>query len=324
MNGNETCVFAFGHLRNADGEPSHSARVFMEERARRIAQDQKHDHALNEAILATEEESALKTKLLTHLLERLGGSADYERLRALKKDRLERVKKLLSAFPVLDSPGTPGGPFSNPDPDSVQVWWANTTWWYPAGESTMWMDGTGVHVAAHFESDDGDLHSYSIRVLAHFEISAERMPAKGRAYLSNPAFEVSGHAFGFTAQSGLYDFGDSWSKCWLNIRQTVFMFTDPGPPTPGVLQLLVGQPLGTATDSRAVVFTEDGSAVHANFPGLMGLPLSFFLPETARSLLFEMEWRFDVQIEDGLLYLGHRPDGPVCTIQHPQWPIRPV
>jgi hypothetical protein len=45
----------------------------------------------------------------------------------------------------------------------------------------------------------------------------------------------------------------------------------------------------------------------------MGLPLSFFLPKTARSLLFEMEWRFDVQIEDGLLYLGHRPDGPVCT-----------
>jgi hypothetical protein len=69
----------------------------------------------------------------------------------------------------------------------------------------------------------------------------------------------------------------------------------------GVLQLLVGQPLGTATDSRSVVFTEDGSVVHANFPGLMGLPLSFFLPETARSLLFEMEWRFDVQIEDGLL-----------------------
>jgi hypothetical protein len=113
MNGNKTCVFAFGHLRNADGEPSHSARVFMEERARRIAQDQNHDHALNEAILATEEESAFKTKLLTHLLERLGGRADYERLRALKKDRLERVKKLLSALPVLDSPGTPGGPFSN-------------------------------------------------------------------------------------------------------------------------------------------------------------------------------------------------------------------
>ena len=115
MNGNETCVFAFGHLRNAHREPSHSARVFMDERARRILQDQNHDHALNEAILATEEERSLKTKLLAHLLERLGGSADYERLRALKKDRLEKVKKLLSALPVLDSPG-PGGPFSNPDP----------------------------------------------------------------------------------------------------------------------------------------------------------------------------------------------------------------
>ena len=109
MNGHETCGFAFGHLRNADGEPSHSARVFMDERARRILQDQNHDHALNEAILATEEERALKTKLLTHLLERLGGSADYERLRALKKDRLKKVKKLLSALPVLNSPGTPGG-----------------------------------------------------------------------------------------------------------------------------------------------------------------------------------------------------------------------
>jgi hypothetical protein len=101
------------------------------------------------------------------------------------------------------------------------------------------------------------------------------------------------------------------------------MFAEPGPPTPGVLQLVVGQPIGTATDSRSIVFTEDGSAVHANFPGLMALPVTFFLPDNARSLLFEMEWRFDVQIEDGLLYLGHRPDGPVCTIQHPQWPIRP-
>ena len=64
MNGNETCVFAFGHLRNAHREPSHSARVFMDERARRILQDQNHDHALNEAILATEEERPLKTKLL--------------------------------------------------------------------------------------------------------------------------------------------------------------------------------------------------------------------------------------------------------------------
>src|SRR3954465_2537010 len=71
MNGNETCVFGFGHLRNAHGEPSHSARVFMDERARRILQDQNHDYALNEAILATKEERALKTKLLTHLLERL-------------------------------------------------------------------------------------------------------------------------------------------------------------------------------------------------------------------------------------------------------------
>jgi len=321
MSGNETCAFTFGNLRNAHGEPSHSARVFMEERARRILQDLNHDHVLSEAALATTEERAIKKKLLTNLLERLGGSADYERLRALKKDRLEKVKRLLSALSVLDSPGKPGS-FPDPALDSVQVWWANTTWWYPPGESTMWMDGAGVHVAAHFESDDGDLHTYSIRVLANFEISTDRMPARGRVYLSNPAFDVSGPAYGFTAQSGLYDFGDSWSKCWLNTRQTVYMFTDPGPPTPGVLQLLVGQPLGTATDSRSIIFTEDGSAVHANFPGLMGLPVTFFLPETARSLLFEMEWRIDVQIEDGLLYLGHRPDGPVCTIQHPQWPIR--
>jgi hypothetical protein len=67
----------------------------------------------------------------------------------------------------------------------------------------------------------------------------------------------------------------------------------------------------------------EGGAEFANLPGLMSLPVTFFLPQTADSLLIELEWQFDFQLEgDARLHLGHTQEAQVCTIRHPQWPLR--
>jgi hypothetical protein len=304
-------AFAVAEMRNEKTYPSTEGLAFMDDRTRYHLCDIEYHHSLHERMRPTKEERDLRSRLRSSLIDKLGVREEYERLRRLVRDRADANRH----FPhlITDEPGASIHPFSDPDEEVVTVWWAKTSWFFPPGEATMWMDGDGVHVAAHFESDDGDLHKPSIRVVAQYEVGPNRMPPKGRRYLSNPVFDVSGPAYGFTAQSGFFDFGDSWSKCWLNMKQTVFTVTG----FDGIIRTLASN-----TDSRTVIFTEDGDAVHANLPGLMGLPVEFFLPENADALIFELEWRFDIQIEDGLLYLGHRPEAQVCTIRHPQWPIR--
>jgi len=310
---------------NPRASASEQVRRFIDRRTNMHRRDCENQRALNNAAQLTEEERHVRSHARTTLMDRLGVQADVERLIELSRSRRDRVKRALSTIPALGVLDIPGVPFS--PSDGVDVWWAMTSWYYPSAEATVYMDDDGVHLAASFESDDGDLHTFSIRVVAHFGIGMDRLPALGRSYLSNPVFDVSGPAYGFAMHSGLYDFGDTWSKCWLTMKQTVFAFpiSEPSPPPPpGVLQVIavVGQPVGVASDSRTVIFTETGDATHVNLPGLMSLPATFFLPEGTASLLFELEWRFDIQIEDGFLYLGHRPEAPVCNVRHPQWRIR--
>lgn len=149
------------------------------------------------------------------------------------------------------------------------------------------------------------------------------MAPKGRNYLSNPVFEVTGEAYGYVGIKLPFNWGYNWSKCWLNTKQTVFSFSDPPPRTDGIIQAIIGLPVAATSDSRQLIFIEDGYPETVNLPGLMALPAAFFLPETVGSLFFELEWQFDMQLEgDALLYLGHTSDAQVCTIRHPQWAIR--
>ena len=331
MNEKEIGAFAVAEMHNEKLYPSHEARAFMNDRTALHLRDLEYRHSLYEEMRPTREERDIKSRLHSSLLDKLGARDDYERLRQLERERLDANRILPRLFP-LDRPGSVVHPHSDPAEDGIMVWWAKTSWFFPTTKATIWMDGDGVHIAAKFEIDDGDLHKYSIRVVAQFEVRADRMPPKGRNYLSNPVSEVSGQAYGFVGGGGLLDFGDTWSKCWLNTKQTVFTFAgfdeSPEPPPPGTIgvQVVVGQVVGFTSDSHQLIFSETGNPDVGDLPGLMGLPVTFFLPATAVSLLIELEWQFDVQIEGGhaLLWLGHTPAAQVCTIKHPQWTIRGV
>jgi hypothetical protein len=200
------------------------------------------------------------------------------------------------------------------------MWWERTSWFYHVGFSTFWFDNEGLHFTARFDTHSGDLVQFSTRIVAQFYLSADRMPAGGRRYVSAPIAEVWGIAHGFTEAQPLLYFGDMWAKCWLNTRQTVFALKKPDL---GSVAVAGGIP---ASESRQLIFLED--AARAEFgrplPGLLAMPpVAFWLPENPFSVTVELEWEFLVQLEGGAeVNLGHHSQVPVCVLKHPQWPIR--
>jgi hypothetical protein len=313
MNEKETGAFAVAEMRNEKTNPSEEARAFMDDRTKLHLRDLEYRHAFHEAMRPTKEERDIRARLQASLLDKLGGRKDFEHLRQLARERI-RAHRHPSFVSLLDGLESMITPFGDPAADGVEIWWAKTTWFWPVTKATVWMDGTGLHIAAKFELDDGDLHNYSIRVVAQFIVGAERMPPKGRNYLSNPVSETVGKAYGYTLPGGLFDFGDNWSKCWLNTKQTVFTLTG----FDGIVKTV-----GFTSDSRQLVFIEDSYPQHVGLPDLRGLPVIFFLPVSTDALVVELEWEFHIQLEgEAGLWLGHQPEADVCTIRHPQWTIR--
>lgn len=306
----KTGVFAMAEMRNDKTFPSAEGLAFMEDRTKYHLRNLEYRHLVSERMRPTREERYLKSRLRSRLIDRLDVRDDFERLQQLGRDRVDAGRFSLT----LDEPGfVRDHTFSNPTGDGVMVFWARTSWFFPRHNFvTMWMDGDGLHLTAHFDSEDGDLHTHSIQVVAQYEIRPDRMPPKGRNYSSNPVFEVSGPVYGNTGPTSLWDLGDTWSKCWLNTKQTVFTVTS----FDGIIRTA-----GSNSDSRQVIFLEDSGAVHEDLPGLMGLPVDFPIAD-ADALIIELEWRLDIQIENGFIVLGHQPEAEVCTIRHPQWNIR--
>ena len=305
MDKKATGAFSVADMVNEKTNPSDEVRTFMDERTKLHLRDLEYRHSLHEDLRPTKEERDIKSRLQASLLDKLGGRDDFERLRQLARDRII-ANRNISPVSLLGGPGSMNRPFPAPAAHGVEMWWAKTTWFWPTNKATIWMDADGIHIAAKIELDDGDLHKYSIRVVAQFEVGADRMPPKGRNYLSNPVSEVLGKAYGYTLPGGLFDFGDNWSKCWLNTKQTVF----------------ASNTIISTSDRRQLIFIEDSYPENVDLPGLHGMPVRFFIPATANTLVIELEWEFHIQLEgEAGLWLGHQPEAEVCTIRHPQWAI---
>lgn len=274
------------------------------------------------------EELKLRKGLQDRLIETLGAREDVERLRELARARLVPILDL----PLLDPhvPKPPSGVWVDPNlptPPNIgsvgEMWWAYTNIFYPMEYASAWFDSDGDHVAANIPSSDGDLKKYSIRILAHFELSADRMPSGNQFYLTNPVSEVIGKVYGFTLSPALFDFGDHWAKCWFTTRQTLFVFPPPATTNGLIATMAVGT---TASESRNLFFIEDGYPDIKALPGLLAMPpLRFFLPANTFSVVSELEWEFQIQLEgDGAgVWVGHLDGAPSCIVRHPQWTIRP-
>lgn len=266
-------------------------------------------------------EREIKAKILSALLERLDLTDDAQRLRHLANERIaaQQNRSPLSTYAALwPLIGTMADTII-PHATAGEMWWSHTVFFYVSSQAALWVDPDGDHVAAKFDLDDGDLHKYWIRIVAYFVLDEDRMPPGGRPYVSNPLSEVLGSVYGFTLPNDLFNFGDNWSKCWLNMKQTVFAIPklDPGVMWNATLGL-------TAKESRTLVFNEDGYPEHVALPGLVSMPpVKFLMPAEPQAVNIELEWEFEVQLEGASgLWLGHSEQAPSCVIRHPQWFIQ--
>jgi len=318
-------------------------RAFLDARdqdRRRLLEQQ---YVIFERMRPSAEQRDLKRKLSVAVLDKLGLREDYDRLRALVKDHQRTVARtLLGAhevpierprFPVATADTTDFVLAGNlpPPADIGEMWWAQTDWSYPLGSGAVWWDDRdGVHVAARFDSTSDDLQKQWIDVTAKFVLTKDRMPPGGRRYVSAPISQAVGEVYGFAVgPTDPWDWGDIWSKCWLNTSQTVTALPTPQPSGGSIsVSVSAGAEL-TASDSRQLVFLESSSDPGAlvSLPGFIAMPVvTFDLPMDPYEVLVELKWEFHVQLEgeNAGLWIGETPNALSCVINHPQWPIREI
>jgi hypothetical protein len=303
--------------------PSEQVLAFLDDRIAQHRHLLECQHELQERLRPTREERAIRARLRERMIAKLGARAraDISRLRELAEERSSMLQNfalsnpVLSLTPILSPLGNP--PVLSDVNRDPWMWWARTTFFYQPHEASMWYAEDGVHIAALFQTESGDLQKRGLRVVAQYELGAERMPEGNRHYLSAPVAEVLGTARGYASESGIFDFGDEWAKLWLNTKQTVFVLPKLGEAG---IAVAVGQ---VSVESRRLIFIEGGGVESAVMPGLIGMPpIRFFLPPDTFSIIVELEWSFDVQLENrSFIYIGHSQAAPSCVLKHPQWPL---
>jgi len=122
----------------------------------------------------------------------------------------------------------------------------------------------------------------------------------------------------------LFDFGDQWSKCWLNTKQSVLVpFTAVGIPS----YLLIGQ----NAQSQALIFieTSGGSDIERyTFSGITSLPpVSFPMDGFARANGIEVDLEIDLYMQlegdNSGLHFHAGEGGGTDTLQTLQWDLQP-
>jgi hypothetical protein len=299
--------------KNEDTPPSGLASAFIDARNRFHALDLDERYA-SESNSPSKEERDLKSDLYSKVVDKLGVQKDLDRLQQLRAKRLESLRKTPTDS-NLHEPGATRYFNETTNQNDTWVWWAKTMSWCEATVATIWMDEAGTHIAASADSNTGNLYKTSIKVISQYVIAPDRLPPSNRKYLSHPVFTLTGPVWGSAMlYTLLFEFGDTWAKCWLHMKQTVFMLSGG---FDGIQNTLASN-----HDSETLIFIEDIDLKRVNLPGLRGLPVEFYLPERAEALIFELEWQFDIQVENGGINLGHTPEAQSCTILHPQWAIR--
>ena len=204
------------------------------------------------------------------------------------------------------------------------MWWAQTSWWGSAGGINFSWQDDGPHFPGTVHVDSDDLQKSPFTILAQFALGANRIPASARGPVrSAPFANLYGVIDALAADWSLFDaFDDQWAKCWLNIRQTVWV-TIPGLNLP-----LFGDkvPWGSNSESREIVFLDSMGTAHQYLPGHIALPpVLFDLASAIANVEIDLEFSFDMQLEGGNsnLFLGGDRDWPSNVVQTIQWKLVP-
>lgn len=312
---------------NEHSAASEQTRAFIGERIAGHRRLHQYRHELSEMQRPTAEERAIRARLRDRMTKKLRSRREVERLHELAEQRrrmlhnsaLSNLEFQLDTGQLhpLDNPPTATG--SSAD---QLMWWAYTTYFYSPQEASMWAAQDGDHIAAAFETTSGDLQKHQIRVLAHYTMERDRLPEDGKVYLSAPVAEIFGKAEGYATETGILDFGDQWAKLWLTTRQSICVLSAPKPP----LSLVEVREAKAAAETRTLIFIENGGFDSTYMPGQIGMPpVRFSLPPDSGAVVAELEWSFDVQLENqSLIRIGHSSEASSCQLNHAQWPLTAV
>jgi|GEM_PF-4023348 len=290
--------------------PSHIINALDEARADRMA-------ALNRS-----HELAASTKVTAEERRRL--SADHDDtghvpddgIRSALRGFTERITD--RPLPTLDLALTDLDPA--PRGADNTMWWARTNWFADGGVQAA-HQSDGLHIYGHRDYNGDNLISFSAGSWATFELQPERRgPSVSGRYYSAPYVELFGNVYGWAnLQHCPWTCDDKWSKCRLFLRQSAIQFVDDI----GTWRLC-----GENTTSRQLVDLDGTGYGHSEaLPGYQPMPsLQFGLLRPDRTLIIDLEVRFDVQLE-GSSYISFspqdNPSGSVIT-RYYQWPITPA
>ena len=252
--------------------------------------------------------------------------ADIEKLFEIRKKFRARVQDAIKNLPPLtiipsiipstmDHPGWPPPPPASKDPT---FWWAETDAGVSPQTFTSNFDENGdLHFGSGVATWGGDLHMFSFGAVAVFELQWERVPPSpsGR-WKSAPFVELFGSITANTdSGSGFLNLADSWSKCTMFRRQTIRQ----GNPLSSDFGFFIM--LGHREEEEKLIDEENKDRwITHNMPGFQWMPeVIFNSPIAGSSLWAELEVRFDIQVEDGLLSLE-----PGVLLHTVQWPLEAI
>jgi hypothetical protein len=237
---------------------------------------------------------------------------DESAVKRLKKSYQDRIRSIewtdfTPPFIPIDT-----APVAN----MADFWWAKTQAFGGGGITPEFLTD-GLHFFGQVSYDSDPLFPFSTGAWATFELQPERRPpsASGR-YNSAPYVELFGNINGWTNLKDCpWACDDKWCKCFLYLRQSAIQFVDDI----GTWRLC-----GENTSWRTLIDEEgNGTGVNAPLPGFLPMPpLQFGLLRPDRSVLIDLEVRFDIQLEgDSFISFSpaNNPAGSVL-LRYFQWP----
>jgi hypothetical protein len=227
------------------------------------------------------------------------------------RDRVLPIEGIGFSAPLTPMDNAPVEPL-----DSADFWWA-ATHFFGGGGIAPANETDGLHFFGRVSYNTAQLFPFNAGAWATFELQPERRPpsASGR-YNSSPNVNLFGNLVGWTnLQNCPFACDDKWCKCWLFLRQTAIQFVD---------DIGTWRVCGENTSHQTLIDEEgNGRTVTVPLPGFLPMPfLQFGLLRPDRSVLVDLEVRFDVQL-DGDSFIGFSPgDNPAGSVllQYSQWP----
>ena len=314
--------FHFSKQRNPDGVTDKSALVAMDERLELQLERARATSVLAGQVALTEEELEVRKAARKSLMNHLGIEGDLVDL--LRASRRQRVGELTPVVDVRHAPyGWPGLWDMSRPAGSMEMWWAQTNWWWNAPGITMSWQDDGPHMSGVVHVNSDPLQKYSITILAEFALGADRIPATERGRVrSAPYANVFGWMQAIAKDFGFFTaFDDQWVKCWLNTWQSVWV-TIPGSHHPFFGD---SQSWAFASQSRNIFFLEGMGVETSYLPGRVAMPaVEFELIPQISNVQISLGFTFDMQLEggDSNLVFGGEPDWPSNVVQTPQWTLR--